>query len=603
MARGSPRRAIARNAAFPAAGASTKVEPPPTRKLTIVAKDPGLRLGAPDGPMAFTQVDIPAELLGKGPTGYRIKVVDYNATERVAYFDNQDYQRRDGALLDPFAPLDGDFLDRAYQERCIGDPNFHAQNVYAIAMRTLGLFERALGRRVGWSSGGHQLHIAPHAFAQANAFYSEPDRALLFGYFERANGGRVFTCLSHDIVAHETTHALLDGLRSRFTEASGPDQAAFHEGFADIVALLSIFSLEEVVAAAIGEDGAVARGDAKIALVDASKLDKDEILKSIFLGIAKEVGGEIEPGELGALRRSVMIPPERGKVMRSDTDEHARGEVLVAAMLNAFVDLWLARIAQLGEFEGHRYNLAAVVGEGAKVASHLLNMAIRAIDYCPPTDIDFSQYLAALLTADREAVPDDSEHKYREIIKRGFEAYGIPASGPGCNDDGTWKRFDRNKELTYTRSNYSAMMRNRDELFRFIWENRSEDRLDLDERAYTEVLSIDQVARVGPDGITLYETIGQYTQRLDIFGAEFKSLLGVERPRVMLTTDKFTAFGGGVLVLDQYGQVKYHIANRLRDPERQFARAEYLLETSQFTDLDPNDRLRFAVLHQQRMGA
>jgi hypothetical protein len=580
-----------------------KVEPPPTRKLTIVAKDPGLRLGGPDGPMAFTQVDVPAELLAKGPTGYRIKVVDYNATERLAYFDRQKYQRRDGTLLDPFAPEDGNFLDQGYQQRCLADPNFHAQNVYAIAMRTLGLFERALGRRVSWSSGGHQLHIAPHAFAQANAFYSEPDRALMFGYFRRADETPVYTCLSHDIVAHETSHALLDGLRSRFTESSGPDQAAFHEGFADIVAVLSIFSLEQVVAAAIGEDGAVARGEAKISLVDAGKLDKQQIIRSIFLGIAKEVGGEIEPGELGALRRSVIIPPDRGKEMRSDADEHARGEVLVAAMLNAFVDLWLARIAQLGEFEGHKYNLASVVGEGAKVASHLLNMAIRAIDYCPPTDIDFSQYLAALLTADREAVPDDGEHNYRQIIKDAFNAYGIPASGPQCNPDGTWKRFDPNGDLTYSRSNYAAMMRNRDEFFRFIWENRSEERLDLDSRAFTEVLSIDQVARVGPDGITLYETVCQYTQRLDIFGAEFKSLLGIDRPRVMRTTDKFTAFGGGVLILDQYGQVKYHIANQLRDPGRQFARAEYLLETSQFTDVDPNARLRFAIMHQQRMGA
>ena len=62
-------------------------EPPPTRKLTIIAKDPGLRLGGPGGPMAFTQVSVPAEILAKGPTGYRIKVVDYNATEQRAYLD------------------------------------------------------------------------------------------------------------------------------------------------------------------------------------------------------------------------------------------------------------------------------------------------------------------------------------------------------------------------------------------------------------------------------------------------------------------------------------------------------------------------------------
>ena len=52
----------------------------------------------------------------------------------------------------------------------------------------------------------------------------------------------VFTCLSHDIVAHETTHALLDGLHRRFQEATNPDVLAFHEAFADIVALFQHFT-------------------------------------------------------------------------------------------------------------------------------------------------------------------------------------------------------------------------------------------------------------------------------------------------------------------------------------------------------------------------
>ena len=54
-----------------------------TRKLTIIAKDPGFRLDGKSGPMAFMQVDVPAEILANGPTGYRVKVVDYNATDRV----------------------------------------------------------------------------------------------------------------------------------------------------------------------------------------------------------------------------------------------------------------------------------------------------------------------------------------------------------------------------------------------------------------------------------------------------------------------------------------------------------------------------------------
>ena len=75
-------------------------------------------------------------------------------------------------------------------------------------------------------------------------------KALLFGYFpavartagRHLPGGMVFTCLSHDIVAHETTHALLDGLHRRFLEPTNPDVLAFHEAFADIVALFQHFT-------------------------------------------------------------------------------------------------------------------------------------------------------------------------------------------------------------------------------------------------------------------------------------------------------------------------------------------------------------------------
>jgi len=53
------------------------------------------------------------------------------------------------------------------------------------------------------------------AMQEANAYYDPLLRALLFGYFPASEtdpgnnlpGQTIFTCLSHDIVAHETTHA------------------------------------------------------------------------------------------------------------------------------------------------------------------------------------------------------------------------------------------------------------------------------------------------------------------------------------------------------------------------------------------------------------
>ena len=88
---------------------------------------------------------------------------------------------------------------------------------------------------------------------QANAYYSPQAHGILFGYFTANKTGQgrnlpgqlVFTCLSQDIIAHEVTHAVIDGIRTYFTEPTNPDVLAFHEGFADLCALFSHFSQKE----------------------------------------------------------------------------------------------------------------------------------------------------------------------------------------------------------------------------------------------------------------------------------------------------------------------------------------------------------------------
>lgn len=551
--------------------------------------------------MVFAQVDVPAEILAPGPTGYRIKVVDYNATERRAYAARQRYQRGD-VLLDPFAPAGGEALtDRNYQARVVANPNFHAQNCYAIAMRTLGLFERALGRRVSWSSGGHQLHVAPHAFALANAFYSEPDRALMFGYFFDEEGKPIFTSLSHDVVAHETTHAVLDGLRSRYTEPSGADQAAFHEGFADIVAILSIFSLPEVVAAGLGITHKLPGPGEPLAFITEDKVTPEAIRGSILLGIGAEIGMATGAGR-GALRQSVNLEPHPHILDDPDMAEsHSRGEVVVAAITRAFVKLWTTRISHLGTFDGRGYNMSAVIEEGAKAAAQLLQMSIRAIDYCPPTDLDFGQFLSGLLTADRELVPDDSRFGYRELVRQSFADFGI-VPPPGQTDaDGCWPQFAANEALRYSRSNAEALTRDVDECFRFLWENR--DALGITERGYTQVVSLDTSLRIDPDGIPFRETICQYVQMGHFFGSELMTICKINPlPDGFTTRTSADLFGGGVVVFDQYGRVKYHIGNGLIDGARQKRRLEYLRDTGQLRAQRSDDRSRFANLHLARMG-
>jgi hypothetical protein len=564
-----------------------------TQKLTIIAQDPSVKVG---GKILVTEVDVPAEGLLAGPRGYRVNVIDFDTSTSTLYEPAILRPAANGQYKDPFAlKKDARGVVRKrpqnYDKKLLSDPKFHAQNVYAIVMRTLAQFEFALGRRVPWGSEGHQIHIAPHAFADANAFYSREDRAIFFGYFMGPSNRPVYTCLSHDIVAHETTHAILDGIRSRYLEPSSPDQAAFHEGFADIVALLSMFSLPDLVGKLLDRNSGGSR------LISKRHLTRDALKKSVLLGLAEEMGLGLSKGRQTALRRSVNLRPGRPYMsMPRYSEEHDRGELLVAAMMNAFLEVWTARIRKIGSVSDGKKDRSLIVEGGARVAGHLLTMAIRAIDYCPPTDITFADYLSALLTVDREVVPDDTMYDYRGALLQHFKNFDIKHAA-GADSDGTWKRFD--KELVYGRIHFDSMLRDKEEVFRFIWENRAA--LEIDDRGYVEVQSVRPCIRIGPDGFTLRETVAEYVQIMTLQARELKAVLKIKPPLDLPATMRIRIYGGGALVFDEYGQLKYKIANRIEDHKRQTARLKFLWETGEL-DSEQKAGLRFAQLHRTRMS-
>lgn len=567
-----------------------------TQRLTILAQDPAVRV---NGALALEQVDIPQEILADGPTGYRVKVVDFDASTNLYYSPHHYQQTPEGNIDDPFVLPSGltAAQRKAFDRSLIENPNFHSQNVYAIVMRTLARFEYALGRRVAWGFGGHQLHVVPHAFREANAYYSESDRALMFGYFQGEKGQLAFASLSHDIVAHEATHAILDGLRTRYTDPSGPDQAGFHEGFSDVVALLSIFSLKSIVELALTL-GKITLHKNGIRLVKASSLEPDSLAQSILFGLAEEFGQQMDGLRANALRRSISIEPNPELLNESEYEEpHSRGEILAAAMLRSFLELWLARVKQLGTFGRGLYNLDAVVSEGSKVADHLLTIAIRALDYCPSVDLEFGDYLAALLTVDAEVAPDDSRFSYRDVILKTFKAYGINTPTGTTDAKGCWLPFGRNNDIQYHKTNFESMLRDTEEVFRFVWENRNS--LNVDSRGYTQVISVRPSVRQGPDGFILRETVCEYIQIAEMFGAEVKSVLKIERPEGMSSKQRLTAYGGAVLVFDQYGRIKYHIERPLGDSARQAKRLDYLWRNG-YLDQQQLQSNQFAELHRAR---
>lgn len=552
----------------------------PSRRVTIVAQDPSVQIG---GRILRTQVEIPNEELLPGPRGYRVQVIDYDSSTQTLYQTVKDPPNRaDGLPDDPLANLSDDEL--------LASPDFHAMNTYAIVMRTLAQFEFALGRRVAWSIPGHQIQVAPHAFADANAFYSPDDEALLFGYFPRVEGeGQVFSCLAHDIVAHETTHALLDGLRERYTDPSSPEQAGFHEGFADIVAILSVFSLRDVVEKVLDP----AHPDA----LPADAVSAEALRQSILTGLAKEFGQELSGIRGNALRRSVTLTPGHDYLHDTEFDEpHRRGEVLVAAIMNGFLEVWARRL-QPYIHENRTLDRRRAVEEGAEVAGRLLTICIRALDYCPPSDLQFCDFASALLTADWEMYPKDLKYGFRGALRASLDAYGIRRASASNGEEGAWEPPPCGERPVYDRTHFEAMQRDPDELFRFIWENRKT--LKLCEEAYTRVLSVRPCLRIGYDGFALRETVVEYLQTLKIRADELRTL-DIRKPDGMPDGQEVTLYGGNAMIFDQFGHLKYNVGNSIFNTERQSERLKYLWQYGHFTPGSSKQR-RFAAMHRKRM--
>jgi len=594
----------------------------PTRTMSVIAQDPGVRR---DGKILMARMEVPADDLREGPMGYRVQVVDYDATTHEFH----------GSHALPASFADEPKAWRDGDPSILNDYGFHAQNTYALVMKTLARFEFALGRRISWSFDTHQLKVAPHAMADANAFYSPQIEGLAFGYFASNFGKKVFACLAQDVVVHETTHALLDALRERYMDPSTPDQAAFHEGFADVVALLSVFAQPEVVEhLLLGER----RQTAKELFVTRAELAPDKLRVSALFGLAKQMGAELAGVRGKPLRRSSEIEPDPALKDTSEYREpHRRGELFVAAVMQGFINAWSERALNAGLKRQARFPVRRVASDGADIADLLVTMWIRAVDYMPPVHLEFGDALSAALTADFEVRPDDSRYELRKHMRDSFAAFGfMPASDP--NGSGRWRKPPAG--LKYDRVRFESMKTDEDEVFRFIWDNRAPKLLNLRDGAYTQVLSVRPSTRTGVDGFVVRETVAQYYQvarltpdeLLDVgikLPADYVQSLETARPvparrrprangagndhdhdetpappadEDELEAQTTPVYGGGILIFDEYGRVKYFVENDVFGA-KQTARLEYLWKEGLLQPGNKTARLRttrLSTLHRLR---
>jgi hypothetical protein len=593
---------------------------PTSRPLTVYAFDPSMGRNLSN----YMQIRVPYEELRPGPVGGKIAVVDYDASNKRWY-----------------APVnldDPNILLRGGVEPGESNPQFHQQMVYAVASETISRFETALGRDIYFrpKPGTRKdapfrahLRIFPHAFQQANAFYDPDLKALVFGYFpasetdagENLPGQTVFTCLSHDIVAHETTHAVIDRIRTYFTESTSPDTPAFHEAFADIVALFQHFSMREAVIDTLNRTGGQLykpelRPDAK---PDGAPVIGAEISRhNPLVELAKQFGEAM--GTRKALREALGTTPDPA-LLEKEFEPHSRGAILVAAVFDAFFSVYLKRTADLMRI-GRAGGAVSAAGdlhpdladrlcrEAVKIAGNFLNICIRAIDYAPPVDIQFGEFLRAIITADSDLVPDDP-HGYRaELIgafrRRGIVPEDVASYGEealrwrGPADDGKslppceGLRFGVFHETDEEAAKLNADKAKKNAKILVAYAKTHAADLGLSKKGGLKIQasSFHPIHRIAPNGRLVVEFAVEFMQQRD-------ERLDPANPK----SPAFTFRGGSTVIFDHHGNVRYVVRKSIDNKSRLQRQREFQSRLGEVAALSPYQKdatlykLDFAAIH------
>lgn len=498
------------------------------------------------------------------------------------------------------------------REPALGHYDMHCRNVYFAAMATYETFRRALGRPVAWAfwTEDHYppLRLKPFAEAGLNAFYDRDDLTIGFGYGPAGEESLCadrqltrFTALSSDVVVHEVTHALIDGLRPDYDIPVNPDVFAFHEALADVIALLSRFQRPGYLDYLLRQSGF------------------DFLRGNSLISLAPELGRLMRQSGLRTLDVAWtdldQAPDPRQLYDTAPDTAHERGGLLSSAIFEAFLRALdrrirpLIRLAAPSDSALGRYLLEEIQQIAARTAGHFLSICVRALDYCPPAAILFSDYLRAIITADRLLAPQD-RFGYREELIYAFLRRGIFPAGIEMASEAalTWDapevpvfpipglalsqlRYEESPTLPFSAAEIRIQARSLalaiDADPRLARELGLRDKIDTipDAKLYgPEITSIRPTLRIGPDGYIDFSIIAEIVQNSDIPAPGG----GFLRHR-----------GGATLIIDQTGKPSMIVRQRSDNENRLLAESAYLQKAINRGDLQlknghyvPNRNLR-----------
>jgi hypothetical protein len=322
-----------------------------------------------------------------GPVAARVAVVDRDA--------------KTGHLVKPVKWKEKNMKGSYPTAGDISSPEAIAVSVFGIVLQTLQFAEQddVLGHKVKWAFDSPQLLVVPRAGIWKNAYYDRLSQSLQCFSFAGPDDHMVHTALSRDIVAHETGHAILDGIVPALYDALTPQTLGLHEAIGDFTAIIMALRSRSI----------------------RDWLQRAHFEKLTGSTPVSQLANEFGQG-LGLNRP--LRDAYNSLTMKDVTNEpHDLCSVLTGALWSAMVQMHLNILDETRK-QSQRGEEEAVDLALLKSAYRIGRILYRALDFLVPAEATFADYCRAVLRSDEQVYPED-KMGYRAVLKKEFIKRGI----------------------------------------------------------------------------------------------------------------------------------------------------------------------------------